>query len=127
GYVARAKGGDAKMYRILMHRDILQTPPGRVSDHINGDKLDNRRENLRICTQAENARNLKPTSGRSMPKGVCWAPDRRRFRARIVVNYHIIQLGSFRTETEADAAYKAAAVEYFGEFARKTQSNKGCL
>jgi hypothetical protein len=56
--------------RLSLHRLILDVPVGMVSDHVNGNGLDNRRANLRVATSGENARNRSPNRGRSLPKGV---------------------------------------------------------
>lgn len=118
GYVTRSKRIDGKCHSFRMHVEILKPPKGMICDHRFGNKLDNRRENLRICTYSENNRNRSPHKGRTLPKGVCWHARDRRFMVRIKVNRRDIHLGYFRTESEADAAYKAAAIKYHGEFAR---------
>jgi len=82
-------------------------------DHINRNKLDNRIQNLREATNAENSRNRKRlTTGY---KGVTL--HKGRYIARIGINYEIINLGSFDTPIEASEAYQAAAIKYHGEFA----------
>lgn len=85
-------------------------------DHINGNKLDNRKSNLRICTDAENARNSSKKSGNF--KGVQWRSDKHKFRARIMDNGKEIFIGYFTNEIEAAKAYDTKAKELFGEFAR---------
>jgi hypothetical protein len=89
-----------------------------VIDHINGDKLDNRRSNLRICTQAENVRNQKKTRYPRLShyKGV--SKDHGCWRARITKDRVWYCLGYFRTEEAAAQAYNQAAQELFGEYAR---------
>lgn len=102
--------------QILMHRLILgEACKGSVVDHINGDGLDNRRVNLRVCTQRENARNRLAVRGL---RGVSWRPAYGTWRARIMVDRKEIHLGSFETEREAAHAYNAAASEHFGKFAK---------
>ena len=104
-----------------LQRLIMETPPRMVTDHINGDTLDNRRSNLRICTNAENSRNCaRVTTSRSGYKGVhCAKANRSKlpWRARIKHNYIEIQLGTFATKEEAARAYDKKAIELFGEFA----------
>lgn len=104
---------------IYLHRLIVGAAPGLEVDHINGDTLDNRRANLRVCTRAENARNLaKRPGGSSRFKGVSWSSGDRRWRAFIRVDRRQISLGSFRAEQDAARAYDDAAIREFGEFAR---------
>lgn len=119
GYVRRSQRKDGKMLIIYMHVEILQPPTGMIGDHRFGNKLDHRRENLRIGTYSENNMNRRPNKSRTLPKGVSWRAKERRFRAKIGVNGHKIQLGAFRTVPEAEAAYIEAAKKYHGEFARQ--------
>lgn len=90
-------------------------------DHINGNGLDNRRENLRGCTHIQNMYNRAPIKNRgSSFKGVSYEklPNLTKpWRARITVNGKIINLGVFYTELEAAKAYNEAAVIYFKDFA----------
>lgn len=112
GYIV---GRNRDGFRFL-HRLILPCVDGRIADHINGDKLDCRRSNLRLCTHVENSRNAGTTKGRQY-KGVGVLPC-GRFRARIMVNRKEIALGWHDTASDAARAYDAAALRYFGEFAR---------
>jgi hypothetical protein len=117
GYVRRSEQRNGKHIRIFMHREILKPPLGMLGDHRFGNTLDNRRENLRICTYADNSRNRKRASNTKFPRGVSWHRRDKRFRAQIKVNRRYIYLGAFRTEVEAAAAYNAGAIKYHGEFA----------
>lgn len=99
-----------------IHRMILDAPSGVEIDHINGDKLDNRRSNLRTCTRTENNRNVGARGGTSKYKGVHSASG--RWRASICVDKQMIQLGSFDTEASAALAFNAAARAYHGAFAK---------
>lgn len=102
--------------KLAMHRFVLgDIPSGMVVDHINGDGLDNRRSNLRICTQRENSRNRGAKRGF---RGVSWKADIGRWRARIMVDRREISLGAFDTQESAAAAYNEAAIEHYGAFAR---------
>lgn len=119
GYIHQTS--DRPGHGVRMHRFILgmQTGDAREVDHINGDRLDNRRANLRICTRLENSRNTKlsprNTSGY---KGVYWSKRHQRWHVQIWVNTKTKHIGLFNTPEEGYAAYCEAAKKYFGEFAR---------
>jgi hypothetical protein len=120
GYAgAHGKASD-RTQTVLMHRLILDAPSDMQVDHINGDRLDNRRSNLRICTIAENRRNRR-IDGRNNStgfKGVIKATGYERWRAEIRLNSQTIRLGRFGSPEEAARAYDEAARKYHGEFAR---------
>ena len=118
GYsVRRITIGPGKRAMVLMHRLIAGTPPGKETDHINMDKLDNRKCNLRICTPAENKWNLgKRKDNMSGYKGVGWHKGTKKFMARIRHNNTRMYLGLFPTAKAAHNAYKLAAATYHGEF-----------
>lgn len=114
GYVQQ---GD-KWVKVYMHRFLTGVSRGAVVDHINGDTLDNRRDNIRVCTQAENMRNQRARVARpGSRKGVSFDRARNKFQAYINVNGKRISLGRFATEDEAVAAHNAAALVHHGEFA----------
>jgi len=102
-----------------LHRLIMNAPPEKCVDHINGNKLDNRKQSLRLCTSTENCRNrgmqINNTSGY---KGVNWYPQTNKWRAHIKVNGVSKHIEYSETKEEAALAYNKAAIEYFGEFAR---------
>lgn len=100
-----------------LHRMILRAPKGKVVDHVNHNKLDNRRSNIRICTGKENSRNCKKrTPTKSGLKGVY---DNRhgKWASAIRVNDKLLHLGTFTIKEDAARTYDAAARKYFGEFA----------
>lgn len=104
--------------RIYMHHEVLNFPNIEI-DHKNGNKLDNRKSNLRICTSSQNKANQKlREDNRSGFKGVCWHEGGQKWMARIQVNNHNIYLGLYNDIKEAACVYDLAAVQYFGEFAR---------
>lgn len=119
GYVARTEYINGTFKTIRMHREVLYTPSGFVVDHINRNRLDNRRENLRVASRSQNTANsIKPSTNTSGFKGVHYRKDQGRWRAFIRVNKKGISLGQYSTAEEAAKAYNEAAVKYFGEFAR---------
>ncbi len=104
---------------VFMHKLILNTPKGMVSDHINGDRLDNRRCNLRIVTKHQNSQNRaanKPIS--SKYKGVGWKIDNNKWQARIRINLKQYHIGLYDSEDEAAEAYNAAALRHHGDHSR---------
>lgn len=108
---------DNKNVIIRMHRLILDLPDDVHVDHINGDGCDNRRCNMRRCTQLQNNRNSRHRrDGCSRFKGVERASA--KWAARISVNRRYFRLGVFINEADAARAYDVAAREHFGEFAR---------
>lgn len=104
----------------LYHRLKLKATEGIFVDHINGNGLDNRLCNLRLATSQQNQFNSK--SKRSgidkLPKGV--TAHGKSFRARIRIDYRLINLGTYVTPELACAAYEKAASIYFKEFALHT-------
>lgn len=91
--------------------------PSDLIDHINGDRADNRIENLREATRSENIANSRVfRRGKKYPKGVRLRPQ--GFCARIQANKQSHFLGYFKSETEATAAYEVAARHFFGKYAR---------
>lgn len=115
GYAKR----NIKDKKLYMHRLILNTPKGKVSDHKNGNKLDNRKINLRICTYSQNGMNKMIQSNNSSGyRGVKWHKQVRLWEARIKKNGEQIFLGLYNNNIEAGIVYNWAALKYFGEFAK---------
>lgn len=109
-----------RLHRLIMERILDRVLDRReIVDHANGDGLDNRRENLRLCTKALNAVNSKRRSdNESGYKGVCFHPSSKLWRAYIRAEGKQHSLGYYHTPEEAHEAYKEAAVRFYGEFAR---------
>ena len=107
GYAARTDGGRV----IWMHRVVNATPDGFETDHLNHDRLDNRKENLRTATSSENRANrqYENTCGfRGVQK------DWSRWRARIRTAGRLLSLGTFLTPEEAARAYDKEASRLYG-------------
>lgn len=117
GYAQRDLYSERK--KILMHRFILGAGSGESVDHINGNKLDNRRLNLRLCSQSNNCKNLSCSrkNNSSGYKGVSLNKKYKKWEAYITNNYKRVFLGYFDTKKEAGLAYNAKALELYGEFA----------
>lgn len=108
-----------KNNQIRLHRLIMNADNKMLIDHIDGNKLDNRKCNLRLATKQENARNSKiPKSNTSQYKNVSFRKDRNKWRSYINISGKQISLGHFETKEEAAIAYNNAAIFHFKEFAR---------
>jgi len=119
-YAARSVLKDGKRTSIYMHRVILELSDTSVyCDHIDGDGLNNTRNNLREATPMQNQRNSKSRKNSSSKFiGVSWDGSRDKWQANICVNKRLLYLGRFQDEVEAASRYNIAANMYFGEFAR---------
>jgi len=124
---ARSSGKiDGKYSALLMHREILGLKPGDglVGDHINHNTLDNRRNNLRVCTQTQNLRNRTSRKGSSSKfLGVNWDKTNKKWRAQIKSSGKSVYLGCFDSELKAAKTYDEAAFEHYGEFANLNLPN----
>lgn len=116
-YAVSGKRVNRKVKRIFMHRVIMNTPKGFCTDHVNHNGLDNRKKNLRICTNSQNQMNkIKNNQCALKYKGV-WKSKYNKWIANLELNGKGIYLGTFNTEVEAALAYNTGALRYFGEFA----------
>ena len=102
--------------KVYLHRFLIRPEPDYVIDHIDGDGLNNRRSNLRVCLHKENIRNSVSRKANGLPKGV--HPYDGRFKAYIQADGVTYKLGFFDTVEEAGEAYRRAAEELHGVFAR---------
>jgi hypothetical protein len=103
---------------LSMHRLVLGLPPGRYPevDHINRDKLDNRKGNLRLATRGQNNSNAVRKKGKNKYRGV-YQVSRNSFKALLSSGSKRLQLGSYKTAEEAAVAYNQAARQHHGDFA----------
>lgn len=108
---------NAKLKTIWMHH-IINVPKGMLVDHINGDRLDNRRSNLRICTPSQNQQNRKIQKSLSGFKGVSFRSRKNCWEVNITINGKAIYIGSSKDKVMAAKMYDKAANNYFGSFAR---------
>ena len=123
GYAVRGKSkkNGKQVSNIRMHRAIVETyqsiDKSVYIDHINGNKLDNRKVNLRVVNQKQSAINRPIMSGsRVKYKGVTY--EKMKYRARIYPDGKAISLGSYDTPEEAAEAYNRAAEQYYKQYAR---------
>lgn len=115
GYAIHHETDGQRTRVCYMHRVLLQAPADRVVDHINGDKLDNRRANLRLATYSQNNANRRPfASSRAVYKGLSW--KRGKWQVRIGVDGERIYLGRFADPVQAALMYDAAARHFFPDF-----------
>lgn len=105
---------------ILLHRYLTDCPNDMVVDHIDGNSLNNRRENLRVCTDSQNKKNCKKyANNKSGYKGVIWYHYRNinKWMSYICVDNKRITLGYFEDIKDAVECRKNAEKKYFGEYA----------
>lgn len=118
GYAKRSVKKNGINIGISMHREIMDAPKGMKVDHINGNRLDNRKTNLRLCNNQQNVHNSKVNRvNKSGFKGVSWMKSRNKWRARIKIDMKEKHLGLFPSREEAARSYNESAKKYFGEFA----------
>ncbi len=121
GYVRATSGKFLAAHHMTLHRYVCRVEREERLDHESGDTLDNRKQNLRVATAAENARNTRRQTfpGKtSRFKGVCWSARAERWLAKITANGERTYLGQFSSEEDAALAYDKAAVQLHGDFAR---------
>jgi len=120
GYASAKIGGKF----VLMHRLIMKANPGQEIDHINNNKLDNRKTNLHFCTRSQNlAKRNRPPHNSSGYKGVSYCCQTNKYRAYIQYKGKHIAIGRFLTAVEAAKAYNKKAVELYGEYSSINEVN----
>lgn len=126
-YAFRVDWSGNKPKKILLHRFIMDVPKNMEIDHINRDKLDNRKSNLRIVTKQQNSLNrnkpkFKITAEKvSIYKGVSWISNKKRikrWRSYISFKGKHYFIGLFKEEKDAALAYNKKAIELHGNFAK---------
>lgn len=120
-YVYRTVRTKERNKTIYLHREIIKTPKGMLTDHVNGDRLDYRKSNLRACSSSENNQNRgRMTNNTLGVTGLSFYPKKayNQWRATIMFSGAFVHLGYFQTKEEATAARKAAEKVYFRSFAR---------
>ncbi|WP_420732156.1 HNH endonuclease [Hwanghaeella sp. 1Z406] len=118
GYAGRSVTRNGKSRVCYMHREVMAPAPGLVVDHANGDTLDNRRSNLRICTRAENSANRTVCLNHTGFLGIGFDPAQGRYQAAVTQNGSRFR-GPWRlTAQEAAKDYDCLARGVHGEFAR---------
>lgn len=106
-----------KRVNILLQRLIMNEPYGLVVDHMNHNRWDNRKSNLRVCTYKENNQNKrKLDSNTSGVTGVYFNKKDKKWSAQIGIDNNILSLGLYENKEGAIKARKEAEEKYFGEF-----------
>jgi len=124
GYARRTKevakiDGKRVVKAYLMHREVLGTPRGMITDHINGNKLDNRKANLRVCTRSENAMNRStPSHNISGYKCIHWLSREKRWCVAVTGGKKKVHVGTYKNISEAVLARDLVIQQLHGGFAR---------
>ena len=105
--------------KLRMHRLIMDAPPGYMVDHINGDTLDNRKSNLRLCTNSQNQQNTGSRGGSSQFKGVSFQVKRGKWIAAFQYDTIRYYCGMWDSEEDAARAVDKKRGEVCGDFASK--------
>ena len=122
GYIhIRFKGSDYKAHRLAYYMYHGVDPLAKLVDHIDGDKTNNKIDNLRLATNTQNLMNRVnlPSNNTSGVIGVCWEKRPKKWKASITINGKAIGLGYFINKEDAIKARKEGEIKYFGEFRSK--------
>lgn len=122
-YAIRKQKLDGKYKEIYLHREIMDAPTGMFVDHINGNALDCRKENMRLVTSSQNAMNRRLRSDNKLGVVGVSKTKNGKYVAYYSVGGKMKHLGRFATLDEAKAAREAAEAQYYGEYVR----SKDCL
>jgi hypothetical protein len=111
---------------VYMHRMLMGNPKGLDVDHINGNGLDNRRCNLRVCNRSQNSMNNHKRTGTSKYKGVSWYKRGGKWHSQIMIDGIQKHIAYFDDEIEAAKSYDIHALELFKEYACLNFPEKFC-
>lgn len=120
GYAERSKyfPESQKSIQVKMHREIMGFPKDLEVDHINQDRLDNRKENLRLVTKSQNGMNRGPTKkNKSGYKGIHWDEINKKWSVHVNANKKMVFFGRYKSLKEAIIACNKARSVYHGEYA----------
>ncbi len=110
-----------RVYRteiIYMHRELMKTPKGMVTDHVDRNPLNNQKSNLRVCTISQNAMNTqKKNTNFSGFKGVSWDKKQKKWLVRLNLNGKVMLRKRFKLLKDAANEYNKGAKQHFGEYA----------
>jgi hypothetical protein len=118
GYVqtsVRLKEDWRKIKVLFLHRMLIAINPGELVDHINRNRLDNRRSNLRHCTYSENSQNRRKIAKNTTSRYVGVTLKKGRWKASIMKDAKTISLGCYGSESEAALAYNVKALQLYGK------------
>jgi hypothetical protein len=112
------KGKERKSHSIHMHRYLTNAPKGMVVDHINRNECDNRKSNLRVCTQSQNLMNYveKPSNNTSGHIGVCWDKSTNKWIAHLAIMRKHKSLGYYDNFEDAVEARRQGELKYYGNY-----------
>lgn len=117
GYAVRTTRNGKRWRTIKIHRLVISALPNTIVDHINRNRLDNRRSNLRIVTASESVINTSMRSDNTSGcRGVSWNKEKNKWEARIGKNNSTLRLGYFFELNQAIKVRKEAEKKYFGEY-----------
>lgn len=122
----RYASGKFKVRTIDMHREIMNAQKGQQVDHVNFDRLDNTRENLRLCNANQNTAHRRVhKNSKSGYKGVWWIEAKRKWIVMIKKDHKYVFNKAFFTLKDAVDAYNEAVIRIHGEFAVLQPYNEG--